>query len=303
MSTPPPRTLDAIRNFRGHPDAIVEAGEMIDLRFPSGSKMTLRGAKLFHLLVQAAGVEVADNKTHRIPLASLNETFHVSIPELIELVDELHTTTLKLRLTDPKGRQYTKSGPILSDAEREDEEQAQAELRYEFSPALRKAISNSTHWAVISRRAVLAFESRYALRLYTVLTLRENMRKTSQDYTLEELRETLGVPEGKLKEWKNLKARALDQALSEINHLAGFHAGFIPIKRGRKVVGVTLTWGKKDKAARIEAMKELDRPKTGRKVRREGRVEQLVETAMDEESWMREELATALSSAGPQDID
>lgn len=303
MSKSPPRTLDAIRSFRGHPDAIVEAGEVIDLKFPSGGKMTLRGAKLFHLLVQSAGVEVAENKTHSIPLAALNETFHVSIPELIELVDELHTTTLKLSLTDHKGRKFTKSGPILSDAEREDEEQAQAELRYEFSPAIRRAISNSSHWAVISKRAVLAFESRYALRLYTILTLRENMRKTSQEYTLEELRETLGVPEGKLREWKNLKARALDQALSEINHLAGFHAGFIPIKRGRKVVGVTLTWGKKNEAARIEAMKELDRHKTGRKVRREGRVEQLVETAMDQESWMREELAAALSSAGPQDID
>lgn len=295
-SKPPPRTLDAVRSYRDHPDAIVEAGEMVDMRFPAGGKMSLRGAKLFHLLVQAAGVDVAEAQTHRITLAALNETFHLSVSELIDLVDELHTTTLKLRLTDTKGRQYTKSGPILSDVEREDEEEHQAELRYEFSPALRKAISNSTHWAVISKRAVLAFESRYALRLYTVLSLRAGMRKTSQDYTLEELREVLGVPEGKLKEWRNLRAKALERAVAEINHLAGFHAGFVPITKRRKIVGVTLTWGTKDSVARIAAMKELDRPRVGRKTRREGRVEHLVEIEETREGWEREELATALSA-------
>lgn len=293
---PPPRTLDAVRSYRDHPDAIIEAGEMVDMRFPAGGKMSLRGAKLFHLLVQAAGVDVAEAKNHRITLAALNETFHLSVSELIDLVDELHTTTLKLRLTDPKGRQYTKSGPILSDVEREDEEEHQAELRFEFSATLRKAISNSTHWAVISKRAVLAFESRYALRLYTVLSLRAGMRKTSQDYTLEELREILGVPDGKLKEWRNLRAKALERAVAEINHLAGFHAGFVPIIRRRKIVGVTLTWGTKDAAARVEAMKELDRPRVGRKTRREGRVEHLVEVEETMEGWEREELATALSS-------
>jgi len=274
---------------------------MIDMRFPAGGRMSLRGAKLFHLLVQSAGVDVTEQKTHRITLAALNETFHLAVPELIELIDELHTTTLKLKLTDSKGRSYTKSGPILSDVEREDEDQQQAEVRFEFSPALRKAISNSTHWAVISKRAVLAFESRYALRLYTVLSLRAGLRKTSEDFTIDELREVLGVPTGKLKDWKNLRMRAVDPAMAEINHLAGFHAGYVPIKRGRKVVGVTLTWGQKDQAARVEAMKELDRPKVGRKERREGRVERLMEEQANREGLQREELATALTAAVPAD--
>jgi hypothetical protein len=301
MTSQQPRTTDAIRSFRDHPDAIVEAGEMIDMRFPAGGRMSLRGAKLFHLLVQSAGVDVTEQKTHRITLAALNETFHLAVPELIELIDELHTTTLKLKLTDSKGRSYTKSGPILSDVEREDEDQQQAEVRFEFSPALRKAISNSTHWAVISKRAVLAFESRYALRLYTVLSLRAGLRKTSEDFTIDELREVLGVPTGKLKDWKNLRMRAVDPAMAEINHLAGFHAGYVPIKRGRKVVGVTLTWGQKDQAARVEAMKELDRPKVGRKERREGRVERLMEEQANREGLQREELATALTAAVPAD--
>ena len=262
---------------------------MIDMRFPAGGKMSLRGAKLFHLLIQSAGVDVTEQKTHRIPLASLNDTFHISIPELVDLVDELHTTTLKLKLTDSKGRRYTKSGPLLSDVEWEEEDQSQAEIRFEFSPALRRAIANSNHWAVISKRAVLSFESRYSLRLYTVLSLRAGLRKTSEDFSLDDLREILGVPDGKLKDWKNLNMRAVAPAIAEINQLAGFHAGFIPIKQGRKVVGVTLTWGQKDHAARVEALKELDRPKTGRKVRREGKAE----TIADERAALADSLANA----------
>lgn len=288
------RTLDAIQSRRDDPDAIVEAGELVDMRFPSGGHMSLRGAKLFHLLVQAAGVDVAEDVTHRITLAYLNDTFHIAVPELVELVDELHTTTLKLKLTDTKGRRYTKSGPILSDVEREDESNAQAELRFQFSPTMRKAIANSSHWAVVSKRAVLAFESRYSLRLYTVLSLRAGLRKTSEDFALEDLREILGVPAGKLARWQDLKTWALDPAMAEINQLAGFHAGFVPLKRGRRVVGVTLSWGLKDRTARVEAIKELDRPKVGRKARRDGSADMIVEA----EGRQREALATALSAAG-----
>ena len=108
---------------------------------------------------------------------------------------------------------------------------------------------------------------------------------------MDEVRELLGVSAGKLADWKGLRRRALEPALAEINQLAGFHAGFVPLTRGRRVVGVRLTWGLKNHAARIEALRELDRPKVGRKERREGRVEELVRV----EDYQREELATALS--------
>lgn len=293
------RTIDAIVNRRDDPDAIVEAGEVLDMRFPSGGHMSLRGGKLFHLLLDHAGVQVADDVTHCILLAALNKTFHVSVPELIDLIDELQTTTLKLKLTDKEGRRYTKSGAILSDVEREDEAHAQAEIRYRFSATMRKTIANSSHWAIVSKRAVLAFESRYSLNLYTSLSLRAGLHKTSDIFNLSELREILGVPTGKLTEWKNLRLRALDPAISEINQLAGFHAGFTPLKHGRKVVGVSLHWGLKDKKDIVEAIKELDRAKVGRKARRTGSADIIVHA----EGWEREDLATALLQVGSHDTD
>lgn len=287
------RTVDAIAANRDDPDAIVEAGEVVDMRFPLGRQLSLRGAKLFHLLVQAAGEKIVDEVQHRLPLAHLNESFHRSVNELEELVEELHTTTLQLKLTDSQGRRFTKSGPILSDVEREEEAQVQAEFRFEFSPTLRRAIANSSHWAVISRRAVLAFESKYALRLYSVFALRAGLRKATETFALDDLREVLGVGEGKLTNWKDFRRRALEPAIAEINHLAGFHAGFVPVRRGKRIVGVTLTWGAKDQTGRVAALKELDRPRVGRKARRQGTVEEVL-TA---EGLEREKLAQALAEA------
>lgn len=283
-------TLDALRSRATDTNAIILAGEMVNMRFPAGGSLSLRGAKLFHLLVQAAGVAIADAKQHRITFAELNETFHISVADLSEAVDELHGTILKLKLIDANGRAFTKSGPILSDVEREDEHVSQAELRYEFSPALRKAIENSTHWAVISRKAVLAFESKYALRLYTLMALRAGLHKTSEDFLLDDFKNLLGVT-GLYPRWNNMRMRVLDPAVAEINQLAGFVVGFTPLYARRKIVAVRMTWGLKDQEGRVQALKELEASKVGRKVRREGQVEWVAQAERIE----RQEIALALS--------
>ena len=87
-------TLDAVKMHRADADAIVTAGELVELRFVSGDALSLRAAKLFCLLVQEAGVAVADQVQHRVPYSVLNETFHKSRDELAEAVMELHSTVV-----------------------------------------------------------------------------------------------------------------------------------------------------------------------------------------------------------------
>jgi hypothetical protein len=282
-------TIDAIRMHRADADAIVAAGELVDLRFVSGDSLSLRAAKLFCLLVQQAGVTVADQVQHCVPYSVLNETFHKSRDELAEAVQELHSTVVSVQLVSRRGRAYTKSGPILSDVEREPDHLDDAEVRFEFSPAMRRVIADSTHWAAVSRRAVMAFESRYSLRLYLWLSLRANLRKTSEDISVDDLRDLLGVPTNVLPRWQDVKRRALDPALSEINHVAGFHAAYQPLKQGRRVAGVRLAWALKDRSELVAAQKELDRPRVGRKARRAG----LVETIAQERQRIAESLAAA----------
>jgi Initiator Replication protein len=284
-----PTTLDAIRMHRSDPDAVVAAGELVDLRFVTGNVLSLRAAKLFVLLIQQAGIAVADQVQHRVPYAVLNESFHLSKDELVEAIAELQSTVISIRLTSRRGRDYVKSGPILSDVEREAEDLSDAEVRFEFSPTLRRVIADSTHWTAVSRRAVLAFESKYALKLYLYLSLRARLRKTSEDLSLDELREVLGLSAGTLSRWQDLRRFALDVAFAEVNHLAGFHAAWSPRKAGRRVVGVRIAWSLKDRDELVAAAKELDRPRVGRVARRSG----LVETIADERRRIAESLASA----------
>ena len=57
---------------------------------------------------------------------------------------------------------------------------------------LRRAIANSTRCAVVSGWAVIAFKSRYALRLYTLLSLKAGLRRPVA--CLSRARKQLGVP-------------------------------------------------------------------------------------------------------------
>jgi len=282
-------TLDKIRIERSDPDVIVAAGEVADMRFTSGDSLSLRAAKLFCLLIQEAGIAVADQVQHRIPYAVLNETFHRSRDELVEAVMELHSTVVSVQLVSRKGRPYVKSGPILSDVEREPDSLDDAEIRFEFSPAMRQVIADSTHWAAVSRRAVLAFESKYSLRLYLHIGLRVNRRQTSEDVSLEDMRDILGIARNTLPRWQDMKRRALDPAVAEISHLAGFTVMYTPLKRGRRVVGVRLAWGHKAAPDLIETQRELDRTRAGRTARRDG----LVETIAQERYRLAENLANA----------
>ena len=282
-------TLDAIRMHRADADAIVAAGEVVDLRFVSGSSLSLRAAKLFCLLIYEAGVRVAEPVQHKIPYASLNETLHQSRDELVDAINELHGTVVSVQLVGNDGRPYTKSGSILSDVEREPDGLDDAEIRVEFSPAMRRVIADSSHWAAVSRRAVLAFSSKYALRLYLYLGLRVNLRKSSEVIALDDLREILGVPANRFGRWQDLRRFALERAVAEINQLAGFTVAYRPIKRGRRIAEIELAWGHKAAPDLIETQRELDRPRVGRTARRDG----VVETIAQERHMLAESLARA----------
>ena len=85
------------------------------------------------------------------------------------------------------------------------------------------------------------FESKYALCLYEMIERRIGLEyKQKEEFTIEELRGLLNVPEGKLERFADLNKYCLKVAVGEINKLCPFYVEFTPIKKGRKVERVAL---------------------------------------------------------------
>jgi hypothetical protein len=98
--------------------------------------------------------------------------------------------------------------------------------------------------------------------------------------TVPEMRELLQVPAGKYRDWNALRSKTLDAAVAEVNHLAHFevHVPEDRIRRsGRKVVGLELRFFLKPDEDAAEAARERNRHSAGRRARREGTVEDVVE--------------------------
>ena len=111
--------------------------------------------------------------------------------------------------------------------------------------------------------------SKYSILLFQHVASLVNLdHKVSQIFTIKELRGMLGVPEGKLSTWNNLNQMALKPAILEVNQLARFSIKAVPIKDGRHVDGVRISWETKTDVEPVK--EELDRSNIGRKVRREG---------------------------------
>lgn len=272
------KTIQVITDRANRPDDLIAPGEVLDLRFRDGSKtLTLRASKLLHLLVDAAGPDACADKTHSIPIERLNSTFHVSREEFVETCRELFGTTVRMEIDTKRGR-AEKIGPLLADVERDLDDGDGSEVRFQLSPVLRLVLARSNHWAALSRRAVMAFESRYALRLYEVVAIRSGLSsKSTETFDLDDLRSRLGVPRGKLTRWQDVKRKALEPAVAEVNQLSGFHVSYEPVKRGRSVMAVRLTWAVHGAQGRAAAARELEASRVGRKARRDGSVEAVVE--------------------------
>jgi hypothetical protein len=269
------KTLEVIVDRANRPDDIVAAREVLDVRY--SSPVSLRAAKLLHLLVDAAGVDVCKDMIHTVPIQSLN-VGKESKAEFLETVHELFNTTMTLSILNSLGGRATKLGTFLADAEIDDDNLG--DLRFTFSSLMRKVIEKSDTWGVLSAKAVIAFRSRYSLKLYEFVSARINLKHTNTEkLAVHQIREMLNVPIAKLLLWKDLRVRALDPAVAEVNQLAGFFVHYEPIMKGRIVWGVNLYWSKKKPEHLAETALEQERASPGRKARREGTTEVLTAPA------------------------
>jgi len=132
--------------------------------------------------------------------------------------------------------------------------------------------AKSNHWAILDRQTVFNLRSKYSILLFQHVASLVNLEhKVSQIFTIQELRGMLGVPEDKLDRFADMNRYALKPAIAEVNQLARFTVTATPIKDGRHIDAVRISWESKPDLTATK--RELDRPKLGRKARRDGSAE------------------------------
>ena len=108
-----------------------------------------------------------------------------------------------------------------------------------------------------------------------IASLQNLKHKTSKRFTVSELRAVFGIPEGKLTRFSNFNTWAIKVAVDEINSdLTRLHLRVTYHKIGRTVAEVEIAWEVKADLTKVKD--ELDRPKVGRKARRDGTTETTV---------------------------
>ncbi|MEO3480810.1 replication initiation protein, partial [Phaeobacter sp. CAU 1743] len=232
--------------------------------------------KLMHLLIGKAGGRMADDVRHDLRMADIKK---------IDGMRNHTRATLRKLFVELRGAVI-----VFDDTEAQCEiiggflDQAKLDYRHEvsddllvawwFGRAFREMAEKSCHWAILDRQTVFALSSKYSILLFQHIASLVNLdHVTSKTFTVAELRAVLGVPEGKMQRWNDMNRFSIQPAIAEINQTSRLTLTATPHKVGRTVASVTIFWEEKPLEQKQDARRELNRPKVGRKARREGAAE------------------------------
>ncbi len=261
---------------RPNGDEFAKARELIEIRGTGG--LSLQDRRIINVLYANAGPRLCDDVKHVIGIAELRGT-HKGGERVKDSVIRLMTKLVQVPTKDGDGKPATKFVAILSDTTvSDDDSNPNGQVVYSFSPGMRDIIKDSTLWGRVRSAVVFAFTSKYALGLYELITARINLKHVWQEeFSVDDLRALLGVPEGKLTRIPNLLQRVIQPAALEVNGLADFGVKIEPVRKGGPkrglVTGFRLAWWRKDIPELQAAYSELKRAKVGRMARLQKTVE------------------------------
>lgn len=264
----------SFRTLQLRPDAgeMIKPAEAIEITGIEG--LTLQDRRVWNgLIANAFGPELGnDNHEFAIDLAELrgshmgNERIEVSIERLMKTI---------ARWRKPNGS--VSRFQLLGGNNIEDPRRPRGVMTYRFDRELVTILRDSASFGKLEIAVMAAFSSKYALALYEYTARRVNLStRFTQEMSIEELRDMLGVGRDQLAAFGNLKQRAITPAVQEVNSWAPFNVEVDVRKTGQRVTGVVLTWCYKERAKRAALRQELEKSKVGRRARMDGEAETVV---------------------------
>jgi plasmid replication initiation protein len=151
-------------------------------------------------------------------------------------------------------------------------------MTYNFPNHLTDVLKDSSVFAKLDLEVMHSFSSKYAFALYEAVARRINLKhKFSEDLGIEDMRNLLGVEDGKLEAYRNLRLRAIEPAVAEVNAITPYHVTVTPESKGRKVMSFKLYWHVKDKQGLMQSYKELQAAKVGRGARQANTADTIID--------------------------
>jgi len=257
-------------------DRFIKPGELVDVKFGRGQSPSLVARRTLALLIGEAAGDAWKDTTHRIPKKCIRQA-HKSNERLSDTLDEVASILMVCETISSRGRAAISRSGLFEDLIEETEDSDGAWIEYRFNAHARRLFGASEHYAAMNSAALFAFNSKYAVTLYELGCLYSGRRDPSVEFTMPELRERLGIEKGRYKDYAQLKRRVFDQAKLEIDHLAHFTFNWVEVRHGRKIVRVRLQFWKKTQEEIDSTADECERPKVGRKARRDDTAEKIIE--------------------------
>ena len=272
-----------IIHLRPSADEIIKPSELIQIT--GHQSLTLSARRAISILWHNAhrqGIE--EGKDYTVPLADLRTDRKKGNEWIEEAIVLLMQTILTVKLSGNRTRRVQ----FLGGNDMGDPDRPEGTLTYSFDKRLVEILRDSYIWGKIAMPVLMAFSSKYAVTFYEVIAQWTNLEyKTTEQFTLEEFREMLGVEEGKYPQFGALNKHIIQVAVSEINGLAPFNVMVVPIKTGKRVTHVRVGWWQKNVEELKAAYDEIQRPRVGRKERLAGKVEYVSKPTARVEEQMR----------------
>ena len=281
----PLRVLD----LKPRREQAVKPAELIQIT--GHQALTLNARRAITILWHNAHLQgVEEGRDYTIEIDDLKPDHHKGYEMVEEAIIALMGTILTVRMADGRTRRVQ----FLGGNDLDDPERPAGALTYSFDKRLVEILKDSAIWGKIALPVLMAFTSKYAVSLYENASQWAGLgRKTYHDLSLDEFRAMLGVEAGKYGAFGALNKHVVKPVLMEINALAPFNMSFLPIKEGKKVARLRVSWWNKNRDEMDAAFRELHQPKVGRRARISGQAEQVqVQNALPSESRLLRQFRT-----------
>jgi len=259
-------------------DEFAKPGNLVEVKFVKGQSLSLTASRLLALMILTAGGDAWEPIAHKMRKADIRRG-HKGNERITDMLEELHRTLFAVDDLSWRGRKATKRFSLIQSSreEVEDEGHESGWIEWEFTPDARRLIRESETYAVLNRQAVLGFRSTYALRLYEMGALRIHRRQSTWRGDMTALRAAFGIAPELYGDFAQLRRKVLERAKAEVDQLAHFTVEWREIKRGRSIAEVEFKFIAKGPPEQLSTVDEIRLHAAGRKARREGSVETIIE--------------------------